>query len=187
MSRLLLRIASCSTVLAMAVLGLVVVPSAHAGGGPSCSFNVATHEVTIDLPGNGDSGTVTIGTGGNANLILFNGSPCSVASRFNTDLITVNGATDPGPGASNQAFTIDTSNGRFEPGNTTETAPGGISEIEFDVKLGEEAFDSDSLTLTGNSSIDNFTIGTAGINPNGDVDADISIGSSPNFTPENIT
>ena len=71
-----------------------------------------------------------------------------------------------GTGATD-ALTVDLSGGTFAPGASAEGA--GMSEIEWSTSSVE------SLTIQGSSGVDTIRFGSAGVNLNGDNDADMTV------------
>lgn len=96
------------------------------------------------------------------NRILMNSSPCGSARRGNTDVIRMFG----GAGRQQAVISIDS---HWGGGVTRE--PTGLSEIEFEVDLGEGT--TDYLTILGNEARQVLRYGTLGINMNNDDDADV--------------
>ena len=120
--------------------------------------------LTIDVP-SGDS--VTIGLAGASFNVTGGGNPdptCGGSTVNNVNTVNVNGT------AGNETVTYDTSGGNFEPGATPEGT--GISEIEFNLSLGAG---SDTLIAQLGALKDKFTIGSNGVNPNGDTDRDLTL------------
>src|SRR5687768_7162003 len=74
-----------------AVIAAVLVAAAPASAAVTCVFSGAI--VTVTTTANGDTATISRGTGGNANKILVNGVQCGTATVTTTDTIRVKGAT----------------------------------------------------------------------------------------------
>jgi PASTA domain/RTX calcium-binding nonapeptide repeat (4 copies) len=91
--------------------------------------------------------------------------PCGIATVTNTDSISVVGS------GGNPSLWIDFSGGPFGPGAMPEA--NGTSEIEFDVNFSSSVFAGVSVFAGDSGS--SVTAGTAGINLNGDDDADVAL------------
>jgi Ca2+-binding RTX toxin-like protein len=149
------RITSLSAAAAL-VAALLVGPGATDAMAVTCdkagatlNVNLASGQSAEIRRTNGDL-TVTGGCTGNPTV-------------DNIDTIDVSGA----PG--DETFTVDMTNGLFRPGATVETQ--GDSEIEVIVSLGDG---NDTLVVQGRPVDDALHAGSAGINFNGDGDADIT-------------
>ena len=143
---------------------LVAAPAAAA---ISCVYTSGNHKVTVTYdPVNPNNETVLIARSGNA--IFVNFAPCGGATVFNTNTIAVTG----GPGR--QHLSVNLAGGPYEPGFTPEG--GGVSEIEIQVDL---KAGTDSLAIQGSLGDDNLTIGTNGVNLNGDGDGDLITPTEP--------
>ena len=88
---------------------------------------------------------------------------CGGATVNNIDSVTVTG-TD-----GSETLILDLSGGTFAPGATAEST--GLSEIEFDVDLGDG---TDELSILGSSGVDKITFGSTAVKLNGDADQDMS-------------
>ena len=107
--------------------------------------------------------TATVST--SAGALTLNNIPCAGgATVSNTNTVTINGNTG------NETAVIDLSNGPLGPGASSEGT--GVPEIEIAAALGLGS--GDRVTVNGSASADQLVLGTAGINLNGDDDADIS-------------
>src|SRR4051794_13853156 len=141
-----------AAMLVTAFVGVLATP-AHAAG-TSCSYNGATHTVTVTMPDNNLHSTLS-----RSGLALtVEGVACGSATVANTDDVIVNGA------AGRQAIEITLANGAIGPGLSSET---DTPEIEINVQLGSG---TDSLMVTGSAASDNIRTGTTGVNLNGDTD-----------------
>ena len=98
-----------------------------------------------------------------AGTITANGADCG-GTVTNTDEVVVTGQL------SNVALFIDLGMGPFAPGAVAEAT--GVSEIEFDLG-GLAFFPGSALVILATSGPDAITAGAAGINLNGDDDADV--------------
>ena len=115
--------------------------------------------------------TATVST--SAGALTLNNIPCAGgATVSNTNTVTINGNTG------NETAVIDLSNGPLGPGLTPEGS--GVSEIEINAAL--QLGSGDRVTVNGSSSADQLVIGTAGVNLNGDDDADITPSGVENYT-----
>ena len=119
-------------------------------------------------------GAVTIGRSGSSFNVTGSGigdPTCGGATVNNVDTVEVTGA------GGNESLTIDLTDGQFAPGMTPEGT--GVSEIEFQISLGAG---SDSLTVQGGPAAEKITLGTSGVNLNGDNDADLTLAGIENVT-----
>jgi len=165
-SRLLRAISGGALVIAG---GIVLSPAASAATA-GCGYDAGTKVVTVGVPPtDGITHTVSRDVAGN---ILADGGSCGGATVTNTDTIFV-----PNSGSGHQSFAIDERNGAFAPGATAEAT--GLSEIEFEVSLGQG---TDDLTITGTPQADRITLASASkARLNGDTDADITLGDTEDF------
>jgi Ca2+-binding RTX toxin-like protein len=139
---------------------------------------MASDAVAVTCDRNNQTVTVTLGAGQDA-TIRRSAASITVAPGGCTGNPTVNNTDKVNVTAAGGAetFTIDFSSGLFRPGATNEAQ--GDSEIEIDVAMGDG---EDSLIITGRAKDDNFVSGAAGINYNGDNDADITRQNVQNIT-----
>jgi Ca2+-binding RTX toxin-like protein len=130
----------------------------------TCAFLAGTATITF-TPGD----TITITRSGSE--IHVNGGPCGillVAEVTTTDTIAFVGVA-----TGNETLTIDLSGGPFAPGVAVEGS--GTSEIEFTgIVLGAG---TDSLSIVGSSGADTIAFSAAGVDLNGDGDADVTFGA----------
>jgi hypothetical protein len=152
-------------------------PAAHGcrlnyGGAPPPGFCSRAGDVlTVDVP---SDASITIGRSGTNFNVTGGGNPdpgCGGSNVNNVNMVNVNGT------GGNETVTFDTSGGNFEPGATPEGT--GISEIEFNVSLGSG---TDTLIAQLGALADKFTIGSTGINPNNDADADLTLSGVENLS-----
>jgi hypothetical protein len=127
--------------------------------------------LNIDVP---SDASITIGRSGANFNVTGGGNPdpgCGGSTVNNVNTVNVNGtgAMRPSP-STRQAATS-------EPGATPEGT--GISEIEFNVSLGAG---TDTLIAQLGALADKFTIGSTGINPNSDADADLTLSGVENLS-----
>jgi TolB protein len=131
-------------------------------GGGVCS-RVGTL-LNILMPANS---SVKVGLNGTNFAVTVNNIPdpgCSSATVNNVDTVDIRGSS---PGA--DTLTLDLSTGQFAPGATPEGS--GISEIEFQLDL---LAGNDELIIQGGTGVEKITLGSGGINVNGDNDADLT-------------
>lgn len=120
--------------------------------------------LSIDIPA---GGSVTIGRSGTSFNLVGSGisdSTCGGATVDNVDTVVVTGAN------ATELVGLDLSGGPFAPGATPEGT--GISEIEFQLDLGAG---NDTLVVQGGILNEKIRLGSAGINWNGDGDADVML------------
>jgi Ca2+-binding RTX toxin-like protein len=164
----LLRAVSGGALVVAGAIGLA--PDASAATA-ACDYDSGTKVVTVGVPPI-DNLTHTVSRDV-AGAILVDGAPCGAATVTNTDTIIV-----PNAGSGTQSFEIDETNGPFAPGATAEGT--GISEIEFQVSLGQG---TDNLTILGTAQADAITlVSAAKARLNGDKDPDITLGDTESFT-----
>ncbi len=137
--------------------------AAPAQGAVSCLFGGST--ATVSMTAAGDAASIAVGTGANAGRIMVGVTACGAATTALTDTIVVNGTT----GA--ETVTIDLSGGQFAPGLSAEGS--GTAEIEFVVDLSTGV--QDRITVIGSAGSDVVTLGTSGVNLNGDNDFDVTL------------
>jgi Ca2+-binding RTX toxin-like protein len=154
-TNLKLRSASLSAVAAL-IAALMVGPWATDAMAVSCDKAGATLNVNL---ASGQSAEVRRTNG----ELTVTGGCTGNPTVDNIDTIDVSGA------GGNETFTVDMSNGLLQPGATAETQ--GDSEIEVNVSLGDG---NDTLIAQGRPVDDALHAGSAGINFNGDGDADIT-------------
>ncbi len=138
--------------------------------------------VNVNLPLDGDGVTmsvdaddkfVVIGTG-------LASTDCGGATTANVNSVSVIG------GNGNQRLTLDLRDGPFEPGDEIEGPVGQVSEIEFNINLGNDnaGTTGDKLEVLGPPDDDilgpcagttSYTFGTSGVNLNGDLDAELVV------------
>jgi Ca2+-binding RTX toxin-like protein len=118
----------------------------------SCSFDEATHVLTVDFAGQGEISTDATG------LILVNGLACADATTSNVDSIAVS--------SDGSDVQINEVAHALAPGFTPE--PTGVSEIE----VGLQDVHGVEVDLASNQL--QVSAGDAGINVDGDDDADIT-------------
>ncbi len=123
----------------------------------TCAFDLPTHTATITMVGG--TAAVSVASG----KLMVNGIVCGDATMTSTDTITVIGS------AGNETVNLKLPTGGFAPGATGE---GGMPEIEIDMALGAGV---DTVIVTGSVGADHVTIGAAGINLDGDDDADVTM------------
>lgn len=150
-----------------AILGLVAaLLPAPAMAEPECGFNALTGEMTITA----EAGSLTLLFVGENNEILVNMAPChalgteELAKTNNVDHVNFVGT------AGDDTFLIDMSAAFYAPGLNLEGET-GQPEIEFVVNLGEG---TDTLQVDGGPTDNKLHAGSAGINLNGDDDADVT-------------
>lgn len=134
-----------------------MVPAAAA----SCMYD-GVSRVDVTLAGNA-SDTLDVSAG----AIRLDTVQCGTATVANTDTIVVTAGA-----GTNALMIVDPAS--FQPGLTPEGT--GLPEIEISVNF---AAGTDSLTLQGTPGGDTFTVGSGGINVNGDDDdGDVSFTSA---------
>jgi hypothetical protein len=134
---------------------LVVPASAEAA---TCASGGGAMTVTLNA-----NETATVST--SATTLTLNNVPCAGgATLLNTNTVAITGNTG------NETAVIDLSNGAFGPGLAVEAT--GLPEIEINVALGLGS--GDRLTVAGSALPDHLVIGAAGVNLNGDDDADVT-------------
>jgi hypothetical protein len=128
----------------------------------SCSFDPATHTVSISYSGpfeaEGDNEVKV-----NGGQITFEGMPCPGATVTTADTINATG------GSGEDDFFVDIGGGLFAPGFTDEGD--GTSEIEIQVNAGGHPLDL--VGGDGGDLSDFLVVGAGGFNLNGDSDADV--------------
>jgi Ca2+-binding RTX toxin-like protein len=140
-------------------------PAAAALAG--CTFSAGTITVTVH-----PNETPSVLSRSNDSIML-DGQVCQGATVTNTNKIKLTKTE-----SEEAAFAIDLSQ-PFGPGATAEAT--GTSEIEFEISLGVGVTYFDVLELRGSSGVDNYVFGRAGVNLNGDDDADMTY-TLPNET-----
>jgi Ca2+-binding RTX toxin-like protein len=135
---------------AIASLGLSIGVATPALALTTCGFSAPV--VTVTLNANGDDALVDVAAG----AIRVNGVACQGATVTNAD--TINISTDNIAHADDNIVTISHAGGKFQPGLTLEGG-GGISEIEFQIDLGNGL---DELHFIGTSANDNVVLGAGG-------------------------
>jgi Ca2+-binding RTX toxin-like protein len=141
--------------LAVISLGLALAVPRTASAAATCSLHGTLLKVQL---GSGD--TATLARSGDA--IQLDGAACGAATVNNTGRVTVTGSTG------NEKFVLDLRGGPFAPGSGAEAT--GTPEIEISVSLGAG---TDRLAVLGTTGDDAFSLGSLGINLNGDDDADV--------------
>ncbi|MGH2741160.1 MAG: beta strand repeat-containing protein [Thermoleophilaceae bacterium] len=143
---------------------ILVLPTAAEAA--TCASGGATMTVSLSV-----NETATVST--SAGALTLNNVPCAGgATVSNTNTVTINGSTG------NETAVIDLSNGPFGPGATAEGT--GVAEIEIVAAL--QLGSGDRVTVSGSGSADQLVLGTAGVNLNGDDDADISPSGVESYT-----
>ena len=139
--------------------GVVEAATCTSGGGAmTVSLNVVNETASVST---------------SAGALTLNNVACpGGATVSNTNTVTINGNTG------NETAVIDLSNGPLGPGASAEGT--GIAEIEIVAALGLGS--GDRVTVNGSASWDQLVVGTAGINLNGDDDADISASGVETYT-----
>ena len=131
---------------------------ASGGGAMTVSLNVVNETASVST---------------SAGALTLNNVACpGGATVSNTNTVTINGNTG------NETAVIDLSNGPLGPGASAEGT--GIPEIEIVAGLGLGS--GDRVTVNGSAVADQLVLGTAGINLNGDDDADISASGVETYT-----
>ncbi len=152
----------------LAALGapLFLALGAAEAGAATCTYAAPTVTVTLNA-----GETATVGT--SAGVITLNNVACTGnPTTAGAETINANGTTG------NEILVVDLTNGPLGPGLTPEGT--GTSEIELNANLGLSG--ADRVTITGGSANDQFVAGTAGINLNGDGDADVTYSGTELFT-----
>jgi len=162
--------------IAIAALAVPLAAPSASQAAITCSYDVGTQVVAVNLSATGDF-LLLDRSGGGVIQVRDGNSPgqTAVACTGGTPDVTNTSEVDvdqPGAGQNAQVEVILFSGGPFEPGTGGPDEGGGTPEIEFDVDLGN-ASDFDSFAFHGLPSpqVDNIRIGdlasgVTGINVN---------------------
>jgi len=157
------KLARASAVLAMVAPGVLSAQPANAL--VTCVFAAGTATITFTP---GDAITV-LRSGSEINV---NGGPCGIGLLV-AEVTTTDTIAFVGVATGSETLTIDLSGGPFAPGVAVEGS--GTSEIEFTgIVLGAG---TDSLSIVGSSGADTIAFSAAGVDLNGDGDADVTFGA----------
>ncbi len=178
-----IRVSSILVTLALA-FALIIPLAPPAVAAASCSYDVDTTVVTVNLPLDGDSITMARTTDTVDAPFVVSGtglgtSDCGGATTRNVNSVNVTG------GNGNQTLTLDLRTGPFEPGDEPEP---GVAEIEFNIDLGNDNAGTTGDKLEVIAPADNrdpilglcllktnYVFGANGVNLNGDDDADLLV------------
>jgi hypothetical protein len=168
MSRATRLIAASAAVAALAI-------PASAAAAPTCTYDAATDTVQLQLDSPAPNGAYTLSRVG-AFIAVRNGLPsatprlCPGATVVNTELIRVLGTPQ------RDRFIVSLAGGPFAPGRSVE--PGGLPEIEMEVRLGGPAT-RDVFEVRGSERTDLIRSGANGprldVTLNADADEDIRV------------
>jgi Ca2+-binding RTX toxin-like protein len=165
--RRVLTLATC----ALAALSLTA--TAHAA---TCSYDGSTNTLTLVLERHE---TDVLFVGARGAIESSSGASCGTANIRNTDVIRVLGTPD-----GSESFGISEQGGAFA---RDKGPPRSRGEILILVDLGgwdPSFFTHDTFRVTAGDGDDTITLGSAGLDMNGDGDLDIAIANDPELTIE---
>ena len=175
--------------LGLAVAMSLILMGAPARAAVTCSFNASTGVATLTFDAanqeirltRAPDGTITVEEK-TAPATTYTAITCTggTPSVTNTQQVVVTGTA-----ANNQDLRLELSGGQFGPGAPPPEGT-GVSEIEFNVDLGEPPAPTpgaaapppdagDGIIVSGSSGNDILTIGANGINLNNDDDVDVTV------------